>query len=88
MMHSVRIIFHGFVLITIITYLPYIRFSISPYKIVLNYQMPFQNHKYIFYKKNGLEINLPTLYPDIRMYCHITSALVVWHISYEGTGDK
>ena len=30
--------------------------------------------KLVFNKKNGLEINLPAFYPDIKMYiyCHIT----------------
>ena len=40
-------------------------------------------------KKNGLEINLPAFLSGYsNVYCHITCVLDVWHVSYEGIGDK
>jgi len=55
-------------------YFTFIDISISPYKIVLRDQILFHNHIYTrtteneYFKKNGIEINLPSFYPDILMY--------------------
>jgi len=57
--------------------------------------MPFQSHilgiikKLVFNKKNCLKFDLLAFLSGYsNVYCHITCVLDVWHVSYEGIGDK
>ena len=47
------------------------------------------HYKKISIKQSSLEMNLSAFLSEYsNIYCHITYALDVWHISYEGIGDN